>query len=47
MRDSRGWAEVVLTVESVTPSGATEGKPLRMVLNLEPAGDTWKVVGNR
>ena len=45
--DSRGGAEVVLTVEYVAPSGAAEGKPLRIVLNLEPAGDTWKIVSNR
>ena len=47
VRDSRGNPETVLTVESVAPSGATEGKPMRVVLSFEPAGDTWKVVGNR
>jgi hypothetical protein len=45
--DSGGSAQVVLFVESVTPSGASEGKPIRIVLILEPAGDTWKVVGSR
>jgi hypothetical protein len=45
--DSRGGAEVVLLVESVAPSGAAEGKPLRIVLTLEPVGDTWKIVSNR
>jgi hypothetical protein len=47
IRDSRGNPEAVLTVETVAPSGATEGQALRMVLSFEPAGDSWKVVGSR
>jgi hypothetical protein len=45
--DSRGNPELVLMVETVAPAGAAEGKPERVVLTFEPAGDTWKVVANR
>ena len=47
IRDSRGNPELVLIVETVAPSGAAEGKPERVVLNFEPAGDTWRVAANR
>ena len=45
--DAGDSAQVVLFVEWVTPSGASEGKPQRIVLILEPVGNTWKVVGSR
>ena len=35
-----------MTVETLGRSGAAEGKN-RIVLTLEPAGNTWKVVNNR
>jgi hypothetical protein len=46
VRDARGWSEVVLTVAWIAHDG-TEGKPERIVLNLEPSGDSWKIVANR
>jgi hypothetical protein len=47
VRDSRGYPEVLVTVDLVAPSGATDGKPLTLVVALEPAGDNWKVVSSR
>jgi hypothetical protein len=45
-RDAGDSVQVVLFVEWVTPSGASDGKPQRIVLILEPEGNTWKVVGS-
>lgn len=47
VRDSRGWPEAVVTIETVSASGAREGQLQQLVLGFEPAGETWKVNSSR
>jgi hypothetical protein len=49
VHDSRARPEVILTLAYASPStsGASQEKTQKVVLTLEPNGDSWKVTGSR